>query len=135
MNTNFLLDSLASALFNDGDYSGLPTKLFIGLSTTAPTVDGTGVSEPPAGSGYHRVELTSLTNPFNGMVTNEQTIAFGESTTSWGTITHFVIYGTNDNFTGPLLMYGELSAPRDVGEGTIVAIKAGGLKLYVQNPS
>ena len=57
-----------------------------------PDEDGTGATEPSSGTGYARALLTNLSEPVNGEITNEQSISFNESTASWGTITHYVIY-------------------------------------------
>ena len=79
------------------------------------------------------VELTSLSAPVNGVVTNNAAIDFAESTSEWGTMTHFVVY---DALTGGnLLMYGELSASRRVEAATIMTIKLGSLNLSVVNPT
>lgn len=65
-------------------------------------------------AGYARVKLSSLGEPVDGVVTNSQAINFNESTASWGTITHFVIYDSATVGEGNLLMYGTLSTPRSV---------------------
>ena len=69
------------------------------------------------------------------MVTNDAAINFDESTASWGTITHFVIYDSPTANSGNLLMYGALTSPRSVETATIMTIKEGYLKLSVQNPA
>ena len=113
----------------------MPTEYFIGLSSAVPAIDGTGVIEPSALGNYARVKLVSLSEPTAGLVTNTVAISFDESTASWGTITHFVIYDAADVDTGNLLMYGELSTPRNVEPSTIMTIKEGYLKLSAQNPA
>ena len=133
MNTTYFLNCVAGNVFNTKTSPTLPTNYYIGLSTSAPTVSGTGVNEPPTSSGYSRIRLTSLSEPTNGVVTNNQAINFDESTASWGLITHFVIY---DSATGGnLLMYGALSTPRSVETATIMTIRDGYLSLSAQNPS
>ena len=69
------------------------------------------------------------------MVENSSSIDFNESTASWGTITHFVIYDNETVGEGNLLMYGELSAPRSVEASTIMTIRVGYLKLSALNPA
>jgi len=135
MNTNYFLNCVAGNLFQTKTSPAMPTKYYIGLSTTAPAVDGTGVNEPSVDAGYSRVELTSLSTPVDGVVTNTLAINFEESTATWNTITHFVIYDTADVDSGNLLMYGELSTPRAVEAATIMTIKEGYLKLSAQNPA
>lgn len=59
-------------------------------------------------------------------------ITFNESTSAWGTVTHFVIYDAETE--GNLLMYGAFTQPRVVESATIMTIKENFLKLSVLNP-
>lgn len=135
MNTSYFLNLVAGNVFKTKTSPSIPTEYYIGLSTSAPASDGSGVNEPPTDAGYARVKLTSLSEPVDGVVTNELAINFDESTASWGTITHFVIYDSGTADSGNLLMYGELSTPRSVEAATIMTIKEGYLKLSAQNPA
>ena len=110
----------------------LPEKVYLGLSTSAPDIDGSGVTEPLASAGYERVELNSLSVPANGVITNESAISFPESSASWGTVTHFALYDAPVN--GNLLMFNVLSQARSVETATIVMVKTGSLKLTLANP-
>ena len=92
MNTTYFLNCAAGNIFNTKTSPALPKTYYIGLSTSAPAINGTGVNEPSTDAGYARVKLSSLGEPVDGVVTNSQAINFNESTASWGTITHFVIY-------------------------------------------
>lgn len=134
MNTTYFLNCAAGNLFGTKTTPGTPEKYYLGLSTSAPNVNGTNVSEPPTTAGYARVELTTLSEPSTGVVTNTQAVNFNESTASWGTITHFVIYDSEAVGGGNLLMYGTLSTPRSVEAATIMTIKEGYLNLSAQNP-
>lgn len=135
MNTTYFLNLVSGNVFQTKTNPAIPAKYYIGLSTTTPTISGTNVTEPAAGAGYARVELDSLSTPSGGVVTNDQAINFNESTASWGTITHFVIYDSDTVGGGNLLMYGALSSPRSVEPATIMTIKQGYLNLSVQNPT
>lgn len=131
MTTQYFLNVVAGNVYGTETGIALPTQYFIGLSTTAPTVTGTNVSEP-SGAGYSRVELTTLGKPSGGVVTNTASVDFPESTASWGTVTYFVIY---DALTGGnLLQYGQLSTPRSIEPATIMSIPTNYLNLSVQNP-
>lgn len=134
MNTTYFLNCVAGNLFKTRENPALPAEYYIGLSSTAPNMDGTNVGEPSTSSGYARIKLDCLSEPTDGVVTNTLAINFDESTVSWGTITHFVIYDTGTAGSGNLLMYGELSTPRTVEAATIMTIKDGYLKLSVSNP-
>lgn len=133
MNTRYFMNLVAGNVFRTATSPSIPTAYYIGLSTTTPTITGTNVTEPSASAGYARIQLTSLSAPNNGVVTNSQAINFNESTASWGTVTHFVIYDAATS--GNLLMYGALSKSRNVDTTTVVTIKEGYLTLQVQNPS
>lgn len=135
MNTTYFLNLAAGNLFGTKTTPNIPQNYYIGLSTSAPNINGTNVNEPSSGAGYARVQLTTLSEPSTGVVTNTQAINFNESTASWGTITHFVIYDSGVVGGGNLLMYGLLSTPRSVEAATIMTIKEGYLSLSTQNPA
>lgn len=135
MNTTYFLNCVAGNLFGTKTTPSIPGTYYIGLSTTAPAADGTNVTEPDAAAGYARVALVALSEPSAGVVTNSQAITFDESTANWGTVTHFVIYDAAERGSGNLLMYGQLSTARVVETATIMTIKAGYLKLSVQDPA
>lgn len=135
MNTTYFLNCVAGNLFHTKTTPAIPAQYYIGLSTTTPAIDGTGVTEPSTDAGYKRLLLTDLSEPADGLITNENDINFDESTASWGTITHYVIYNSSGADSGDLLMYGALSTPRSVETATIMTIKSGYLKLSVQNPT
>lgn len=134
MNTTYFTNCVAGNLYGTKDDPAIPTSYYIGLSTTAPNIGGTNVTEPSTSAGYARVQLTNLSQPSVGVVTNQSAINFNESTSSWGTITHFVIYDSSVVGDGNLLMYGTLTTPRVVDANTIMTIKENFLKLSVQNP-
>lgn len=133
MNTTYFLNCVAGNLFGTKKSPALPQNYFLGLSTTAPQLNGTGVSEPPSAGAYARVKLTSLSAPTNGVVTNTALIDFAESTADWGRVTHYVVFDAATG--GNLLMYGELTNPRTIEAASIMTIKAGNLELSVQNPA
>ena len=135
MNTTYFLNCVAGNLFHTKENPAIPAQYYIGLSSSTPTIDGSGVNEPSTDAGYQRLLLTNLSEPVDGLVSNEQDINFDESTANWGTITHYVIYDSPTADDGNLLMFGELSTPRSVETATIMTIKSGYLKLLVQNPT
>lgn len=133
MNTTYFLNLVAGNVFGTKNTPKIPTTYYIGLSTTAPGIDGTNVTEPSASYGYRRIQLTSMSAPANGIISNTATIDFPESTGRWGVVTHFVIYESASG--GQLLMYGPLTNPRTVEAATLFAFKTGSLKLSVVNPT
>lgn len=133
MNTTYFLNCAAGNLFRTKTTPAIPQNYYLGLSTTPPNMDGSGVTEPPVSASYQRIALDDLSQPVGGLVTNQGTISFPESTANWGTVTHYVIYDSPTAGNGNLLMYGALSTPRSVETATIMAIKSGYLKLSVKN--
>lgn len=132
MNTTYFLNQVMGNLFKTKETPALPSEYYIGLSSTAPNISGGNVTEPLSNSGYKRVKLENLSEPADGVITNEQAISFDESTANWGTMSHFVIYDALE--AGNLLMYDTLSTPRNVEAATIVTIKANSLTLTLSNP-
>lgn len=133
MTSTYFLNCIMGNAFKTKENPTLPNKVYLGLSSTAPAVDGSGVSEPLASAGYERVELTNLGEPSNGVISNDSEISFPESSASWGTVTHFVLYDAPTN--GNLLMFNVLSQSRSVETATIVMVKTGSLKLTLANPA
>ena len=133
MTSTYFRNCIMGNVFQTKLSPGLPSKVYLGLSSSAPDVDGSGATEPLASAGYSRVELNSLDVPTNGVITNKSEISFPESSASWGTVTHFVLYDAPVN--GNLLMFNVLSQARSVEQATIVMVKAGSLKLTLANPA
>lgn len=133
MNTTYFLNQVMGNLFKTKESPALPSEYYIGLSSTAPNISGGNVTEPLSNSGYKRVKLENLSEPADGVITNEQAISFDESTANWGTMSHFVIYDALE--AGNLLMYDTLSTPRNVEAATIATIKANSLTLTLSNPA
>lgn len=133
MTSTYFLNCIMGNVFQTKLSPGLPSKVYLGLSSSTPDVDGSGATEPLASAGYSRVELNSLDVPTNGVITNKSEISFPESSASWGTVTHFVLYDAPVN--GNLLMFNVLSQARSVEQATIVMVKVGSLKLTLANPA
>lgn len=133
MNTTYFKNVVMGNIFSTDESISIPEKYYIGLSSSAPHVDGTNVTEPSMdGTAYARVELTSLSEPANGVITNEQAINFNESATDWfvagNPATHYVIYDAPTD--GNLLMYNALKTERVIESNTIASIKES--SLYIQ---
>lgn len=133
MTSTYFLNNIMGNVFKTKTDPILPTKFYLGLSSTAPNLDGTGATEPLVSANYSRVELTNLGQPVNGVISNSSEISFPESSSSWGVMTHFVIYDSQTN--GKVLMYENLSQARSVEPSTIVMIKPGSLKITLANPT
>lgn len=130
MNTTYFLNLVSGNVYGTKKTPAIPDQYYIGLSSTAPSADGLNVTEPATG-GYQRVQLTGLSEPTAGVVTNPTSISFPESTQSWGTVSYFVIFDAATE--GNLLMYGELEEARTVEAATIMTLRANSLTLSVLN--
>lgn len=130
MNTTYFLNLVAGNVFRTKTTPAIPTTYYYGVSKTAPNISGGNVSEP-SGGGYKRVPLGSLSAPTNGVITNTAPVSFDESTTAWGTVTHFVVYDAQTG--GNLLMYGPLETSRTVEKETVLTAKTGKITLTVAN--
>ena len=131
MTTTYFLNCIMGNAFQTDTSTSFPTSTYIGLSTTEPSIDGTGVTEPDTDGGYSRIELTSLSEPTDGVISNSEDIVFPESTASWGTVTHFVIYDAETD--GNLLMYEAFTTARSIEATTVVMVKSGSLNLVLAN--
>lgn len=132
MDTTYWLNLKSDYIYNINRTTSLPTTYTIGLSTTTPTVSGTNVTEPSGGS-YARITLSGLSASVNGETTNSTKLEYQISTGSWGTITHYVIYG--DSTSTNLLAFAELTTPQIISADNIVTIPIGEIKLTLANVS
>jgi hypothetical protein len=80
--------------------------VYVGISTSTPNDDGTGVTEHAIGDdSYARVQTSTATWEVSsaGVTANAVAITFPEASgAGWGTVTHFVLYdaATAGNFLG-----------------------------------
>ena len=134
MVTNYFLNLVAGNVYSTKTDPAVPETYYLGLSSTEPNLDGENASEPEtAGTGYSRVALSDMSEPEDGVVTNQSMIAFPTSTQAWGTMTHYVIF---DSMTsGNLLIYGTLAIGRTIEADTTLSIAPVELDLSVKNPS
>lgn len=132
MNTTYFLNLMAGNIYGAKKDPGIPAAYYVGLSSTAPSADGTNVTEP-VGGGYKRVMVQHLGEPENGVVQNTQAIEFPESTSAWGKFTHYAIYDAESG--GNLLMYGEFAEPRTIETGTVLIMRTGAVSLSIKNDS
>ena len=130
MNTTYWLNKIMKTQFVDNTPS-----LFIGLSSSAPSKDGTGYAEPTQ-YGYARAPIGTLTAPENGTVTNENTISFQQSSGVWfpdeAKAKYWLLFdgsGANAN----LLSYGALASEQAIGNKAIAIIPAGGLAFSLSD--
>lgn len=132
MNTTYFLNLVAGNVFKTKTSPGIPANYYLGLSSTAPNVNGTGVTEP-SGGGYARVQLTGMSVPTNGEITNSSAISFAKSTADWGVMTHFVIFDAATG--GNLLIYNPMNRSRTVEADNTLIAEPGAITISVANAS
>jgi hypothetical protein len=121
----YLANKLLDHVFGNGSYS-TPTLRFA-LSTTTPSNDGTGITEP-SGNNYSRVDdyFGGWDAAASGATENTGAITFDTPSGSWGLITHVLIYD-NEVTPNPLL-YG--TVPNQTPDnGDTVQFAAGALDV------
>ena len=109
------------------------TTYYMGVSTTTPQSNGTGVTEP-TDPAYARIAIpnnkVSFTTSSNGSLKNAIQFSFAEAQTNWGTITHFVLY---DSLTGGNLeMFGILTSSRNVESQTTLILSPDALEMTLE---
>ena len=130
MVTTYFKQLLAQKMFCvSGSYS-LPSKVWLGLSTSTPTAAG-GATEPASGRGYARLDLSNKLSydGTNAYIYNNTVLQFGEATNSWGTVTHYTIYDAQTS--GHLLAYGQLTSSKSIVVGDIPRVAQNALQISI----
>ena len=102
-------------------------KCYLGLSTTAPSSDGTGFTEPSSSAGYGRVEMTNKIMTVTE-AENEVAIMFPEATSSWGTVRYFGLFAS-ENPTALPLIYGALTSQVTISANYIALFRPGNFTM------
>ena len=118
MVTTYFLNLIAGNIFGSKKDPAIPQTYWLGLSSTAPSVDG-------------RIQLTGISEPTAGEVTNSETLSFPESTADWGNMLYYLVYDSQTG--GNLCLYDELENSRRVEINTVVTFKPQTLKFHVSN--
>ena len=126
--TNFLENALLNRIFN-GAALNLPSTLYIGLFTAAPTDAGGGTEV--SGNNYARLAVPADTTNFptvtSGTVQNALTLTFAIPSGNWGTVTHIGIFDAATG--GNLLVWGALSSPRVITSSADVRLNQNQLTI------
>lgn len=134
MLTTYFLKCISEDIYKHQDDQKVPHCYYVGLSSSAPNVDGTNVTEPAAAE-YSRVQVDNSadfgTADDHCTVSNNKRLQFPESQTAWGSFLYYVIY--DEPTGGNLLMYGQLAAVIAIPERTIIALPPGSLKITTKN--
>lgn len=111
--------------------SSLFSNAYIGLSTTTPNVDGAGVTEPLASSGYNRVAASGASFvTSNGSITNNTYLYFPEASASWGTITHVCVFDGNSP-SSKLRYFGALTVSKEIEANSVPLFRPQSINISV----
>lgn len=126
MNSTYWLNKIMDTM-----YTSAATGFWVGLSSTMPAQDGTGVSEPTGGN-YARVQITEFTDPVNGTIKNVSALEFNRSSAVWfdsdNKARYWVLFdGSTADAT--LLSSGELDEAKTIESNTSITIAAETLSI------
>lgn len=127
---------LLGHLFGNRTFT-VPTNIYVGLSTTACNVDGTGITEV-SGGGYARVAIpnnsTNWTTPASKQVKNVNTVTFNTATANWNTyvasggILYAVFFESASGTSGNLIGFCDVTY-KFIQSGSTLIIKPNQLTL------
>lgn len=130
MVTTYFLNLMLGNVFHTPGITPLPSPYYVGLSTTIPTGDGDGITEPNSGA-YARAPMASLGMPVDGVITNAEDVEFSETTGPWGLVKAFFV--SDQPTGGHVLMYDELINPQDIVTDNQARFRAGALRITARN--
>lgn len=127
--TTYLANKLLEHQVGKTAYT-MPT-VYVALSSTAPTVGGTNVTEP-SGGAYARVATSGATwgTAASGAITNAAAITFPTATADWlsaSNLTYGVLFDASSG--GNCLGYGVLAVAKNVLSGDTASIAIGDLDI------
>ncbi|NIQ91004.1 MAG: hypothetical protein GWM98_04640 [Nitrospinaceae bacterium] len=122
---DYLENEVLDHVFGADSYSP-PASLYVGLSSTDPGDDGSGITEP-SGGAYARVEVTNNTTNWpaavSGAKANGTLISFPKATALWGTMAWVIIMDAASG--GNFLAGGALTASKIVDVNDQPSFSAG----------
>lgn len=132
MNTTYWLNNIMSTM-----YTNNATGFYVGLSSSAPSVAGTGFTEP-SGGNYSRVKVASFTAPTNGVVKNSAAITFPQSSQTWfesdAKAAYWLLFD-GSGASAKLLSWGALDEPKTIESNTTITIAANTLSVTLTDYS
>lgn len=123
--SNWLELELLDHVLKTGAY-GVPSDIYVALSTADPLDDGSGIAEP-SGNNYARVVMNSWDAAASRATENTNKITFPQASGNWGTITHWAIFDaiTGGNF----LAHGDFAVSKACPLGTNLYIDVGAIDV------
>lgn len=104
---------------------------YVGLSSTKPATDGTGVTEPDESAGYKRVASSGGSfSALNGTITNNAYLYFPEATAAWGDISYLCVFDGNSS-SAKLRYFGALKTPKNIGINAVPLFRPGSINITI----
>ena len=116
----------------------ITVRAYLALSSTEPNASGGGVTEPLESAGYQRKLIgnaqageygSSLGEPTNGSITNNEEIHFNEALSSWGTQQYVCIFDAPTG--GNLIAWGSLTTNITPTANTVPVIRTNGFVITI----
>jgi hypothetical protein len=125
--TTYLADKLLDHAFGKSAYT-MPT-IYIGLSTTTPTIAGSTVTEP-SGGAYARQATSAATwaSAASNSNSNAAAVAFATASANWASsanMTYMVAYDASS--AGNLLWFEPIGTPQPVLSGNTASFAIGAI--------
>ena len=126
---------LGLRLGNRQDGETVVNTWYVGVSKTAISEDGSGISEPDSSNGYKRIAIqnnsSNFTAPANMTVKNTNPIVFDEVTADCGTVTDIFLSSVATG--GKAAYYGKFTVPRPMPAQSNLTINAGDASFKIVN--
>lgn len=134
MNLSFYFQNIIAQWLRGVNFPSAPSFIQVGLSTTNPLADGSGITEPAAADGYARqnVPLSGVTaDVVNGAsIFNSTTITFGPVLNQTWTNVGFVFL-TDD--VGNMIAFGPMNTPRSLPVADTFALDQNAIQLRLDD--
>jgi len=121
--SNFLENEILDHVLSTGAYA-MPSTIYLGLSTATFDEDNSGTEL--SGSGYARQSIT-FAAASSGSASSNATVTFPTATGSWGTVTSWGLFDASSS--GNLLIYGDFTTSKVVGNGDILRVNSGDITI------
>jgi len=129
--TSYLRQRVLSHSLAFGAFT-MPSAIYVGLCTTAPTASVGGSEIPTAGTGYARQHpVFALSAGRTDLAVNTATVEYPPATTNWGAIGYFELWDAAT--AGNRLYWGPLVDPTDGVTPIIRNINAGDILRLTVN--
>lgn len=127
--TYYAISRIENKLFNGATLTS-PATYYLACSTSTPSADGTGFTEP-VGANYSRLAVpadgTNWSTSTTNTLVNNLILTFPQSSASWGTIIYIGFFDASTS--GNMWFYSALSPSRTVDSNTTLYFDPSGITV------